>query len=159
MVVLGFRFFLAQEPTLGHHGARPNHSPLGPAVRFCSSASLPASLENRKRKQISLSFSTQTLDSNSCHTGYSTLTPASWAFRLLFRTLTIVNWRRSHIIPVFIYGHILFWRHDISRSDQSKHCLHAVSAKHSVCLHVSRAVSRLWPSDVRGIVWHWTLIG
>ena len=71
----------------------------------------------------------------------------------------IVYRKRSSIIPVFIFGHKCSCRHDISRSDPSQQYLHAVSAKGSVCLHVSRAVSRLWPSDVRGIVWHWTLIG
>ena len=55
---------------------------------------------------------------------------------------------KPHNFSVFICGHRCIWRHDISRSDQSQHCLHAVSAKHSVCLHVSRVVSRLWPSDV-----------
>ena len=59
----------------------------------------------------------------------------------------------------FFFRHRYFWRHDISRSDQSQHCLHTVLSKHSVCLHVSRAVSKLWPSDLRRIVWHWTLIG
>ena len=57
------------------------------------------------------------------------------------------------------HSSVYFWPYDISRSDQKQHCLHAVSAKHSVCLHVSRAVNTLWPSDVRGMVWQWTLIG
>ena len=77
---------------------------------------------------------------------------------LVRRIITIVYWRRSHIIQVFIFGQTCFWRHDISRSDQPEHCLHAVMAKHSVCLQVNRAVSRLWPSDVWNIVWYWTLI-
>ena len=47
---------------------------------------------------------------------------------------------------MFNFGHRCFWRHDISHSDHSQHCFNGVSAKHSVCLHVS-------------IVWHWTLIG
>ena len=70
----------------------------------------------------------------------------------------LVYGRRSCIIQVFIFGHICFWHHDISHSDYSQHCLHAVPAKHSVCSYVSRAVSRIWPFDVRGIVRHWTLI-
>ena len=77
----------------------------------------------------------------------------------LLCNIDIVNWRRNHIFPVFIFGQTCLWRHDISRYDQSEYCSQALSAKHSVCLHVSRAVSRQWPSDLRGIVWHWTLIG
>ena len=72
---------------------------------------------------------------------------------------TIVNWKRSHIIPAFIFGHMWFWRHHISRSDQSEYCLHAVSVEHRVCLHVGMAVSRLRPSDVRHTSRAWTLIG
>ena len=73
--------------------------------------------------------------------------------------LSIVYYRRSHIIPVFFFGQIRIWRHDISRSNHSWPCLHAALAKQSVCLHVSRAVSRLWPSDVRCSNEQWTLIG
>ena len=59
----------------------------------------------------------------------------------------------------FYFYHIWFWCHDISCSDQSEHCSYAVLAKHSVCLHGSMDVSRVWPSDVRVRSWAWTLNG
>ena len=30
----------------------------------------------------------------------------------------IVKWKRSHIIPAFLFGHMWIWRHVVSRSDQ-----------------------------------------